>query len=96
MILIFILVLLINNKTTRMLTSVKGIYENGIIRPLENVGIEGTSEVIITFLSTKKINKKDALKSQLAAMAADPQVQSEIKKINHEFAAAEIDGLDEL
>ncbi len=67
-----------------MLTSVKGIYDNGIIRPLEKVGIMGKSEVIITFLNTAKINKRSILKSQLADMAADSQVQSELKKIDHE------------
>jgi len=78
-----------------MLTSVKGVYEKGRIKPLEKIGIEGRSDVIITFLGNKKINKKGILKSQLAEMAADPQVQSEIKKINREFAAAELDGLGE-
>lgn len=78
-----------------MLTSVKGVYKKGRIRPLENIGIEDKSEVIITFLDKKKINKKSVLKSQLAEMAADSQIQSEIKKISREFAAAELDGLSE-
>ena len=54
-----------------MMTSVKGVYENGIIKPLEKIGIEGKSDVIITFLGTEKINKKSISKSQLAEVAAD-------------------------
>ena len=68
-----------------MLTSVKGVYKKGIIKPLEKVGIEGKSDVIITFLDTGKINKKSISKSRLAEMAADPQVQSEIKKLMREY-----------
>ena len=45
-----------------MLTSVKGIYENGIIKPLEDVHISGKSEVIITFLDNieEKVSKLSA------------------------------------
>ena len=76
-----------------MLASVKGVYEKEIIKPLEKIGIEGKSDVIITFLGNERMNKKSILKSRLAKMASDPQVQSEIKKINSEFAIAELDGL---
>jgi predicted DNA-binding antitoxin AbrB/MazE fold protein len=45
-----------------MLTSVKGIYENGVIKPLEDVHISGKSEVIITFL--------DSIEEKAANLAA--------------------------
>lgn len=34
--------------------------------------------------------------AQLAAMAADPDIQREIKSINHEFSGTEMDGLENL
>ena len=37
--------------------------------------------------------EKDFFKNQLAVMANDPEVQTELQKINHEFAATEADGL---
>jgi len=37
-----------------MLTTIKGLYENGIIRPLEKIDIKGKVEVIITFLETSQ------------------------------------------
>ena len=40
-----------------MLTTIKGIYEDGIIKPLEKVGVKGRVEVIITFLNTPKKRK---------------------------------------
>ena len=36
------------------------------------------------------------LENQLAAMAQDPEIQSELKKINNEFAITELDGLENL
>lgn len=40
-----------------MSTTIKGLYENGIIKPLEKVNIKGKVEVIITFLDTSKDRK---------------------------------------
>lgn len=37
-----------------MLTTIKGLYEKGIIKPLEKIDIKGKVEVIITFLDTSK------------------------------------------
>jgi hypothetical protein len=36
------------------------------------------------------------LEAQLAAMANDPEIRSELQMINQEFAAAEADGLETL
>ena len=38
--------------------------------------------------------KQTAFKNQIAAMAADPEVQTELQKINHEFGVTETDGLE--
>ena len=38
----------------------------------------------------------DHSKSELAAMASDPQIQRELRAINAEFAAAESDGLGKI
>ena len=38
--------------------------------------------------------KQRALDAQLVAMAADPDIQRELRKINQEFAATESDGLE--
>jgi predicted DNA-binding antitoxin AbrB/MazE fold protein len=40
-----------------MLTTIKGIYEDGIIKPLEKVDVKGKAEVIITFLNSAKKRK---------------------------------------
>ena len=40
------------------------------------------------------ISKQPAFKSQIVAMAADPEVQAELQKINHEFGITEADGLE--
>lgn len=40
-----------------MLTAIKGVYENGIIKPLEEINIGGKMEVTITFLDTQKDRK---------------------------------------
>ena len=37
---------------------------------------------------------RDAWEADLAAMAADPEMQRELNRINAEFATAEADGLD--
>jgi predicted DNA-binding antitoxin AbrB/MazE fold protein len=44
-----------------MLTTIKGLYENGVVRPLEKVDIVGKAEVIITFLDVSKFRKKTFL-----------------------------------
>lgn len=36
----------------------------------------------------------DTWEAELAAMAADPQIQSEVSRINIEFNSAEADGLE--
>jgi predicted DNA-binding antitoxin AbrB/MazE fold protein len=46
-----------------MLTTIKGIYEDGIIKPLEKVDVKGKAEVIITFLNTPKGKKSTFLSS---------------------------------
>lgn len=38
--------------------------------------------------------EKNALDNQLAAMAADPEIQGQLGKIEEEFSLAEADGLD--
>lgn len=42
----------------------------------------------------EKAITKSVLESQLADMAADPEIQSELRKIDVEFAFAEADGLE--
>ena len=37
--------------------------------------------------------KRADFKSQLAAMAADPEIQAELQKIDREFGVTESDGL---
>lgn len=41
-----------------------------------------------------RIPEQVTLKSQLAAMAADPEVQTELRKIEYEFSVTESDGLE--
>jgi len=38
--------------------------------------------------------KQTVFESQLAAMATDPEIGAELKKINREFAVTEADGLE--
>ena len=40
------------------------------------------------------LSEKNDLESQLALMAADPEIQSELQNIEREFAYAEADGLE--
>ena len=40
------------------------------------------------------LRRLDVQESDLIAMAADPTIQSEIRQINTEFTATELDGLD--
>ena len=51
-------------------------------------------ERIIQRLRQNDRAEEDHLERQLALMASDPNIQEELKKINEEFAAAEIDGLE--
>jgi len=39
-----------------MLKTIKGLYKNGIIKPLSKVNLRGNFEVLITFLSPSKKN----------------------------------------
>jgi hypothetical protein len=36
------------------------------------------------------------VENQLAAMASDPEIQNELRKINEEFAVADLDGMEKL
>ena len=45
-----------------MLTTIKGIYEDGVIKPLEKIKVKDKTEVIITFLDSAK-EKKSAFLS---------------------------------
>ena len=45
-----------------MLTTIKGIYEDGVVKPLEKVDVKGKAEVMIIFLDNKK-RKKSAFLS---------------------------------
>ena len=38
--------------------------------------------------------KQPIFKSQLDAMAADPEIQAELRKIDHEFSVTEANGLE--
>jgi hypothetical protein len=44
----------------------------------------------------RKLHEDREWERDLAAMAADPDIQREIREINEEFAAAEEDGLEGL
>ena len=44
----------------------------------------------------ESMRKQHALDAQLVAMAADPDVQRELHKMNEEFAVTESDGLETL
>jgi len=39
------------------------------------------------------LNKQKTIEAQLTAMAFDPEIQLEIRKINSEFTGTELDGL---
>ena len=41
-----------------------------------------------------QIREQSTLDSQLATMAADPEIQAELSKIDQEFAETEADGLE--
>lgn len=39
------------------------------------------------------MGSKEAIEDQLAKLAADPQIQDELRKVDEEFASTEVDGL---
>lgn len=39
------------------------------------------------------LNRQKTMEAQLTAMASDPEIQREIRKINSEFTGTELDGL---
>jgi uncharacterized protein YicC (UPF0701 family) len=51
-------------------------------------------ERIIQRLRQKERAEEDDIERQLALMASDPNIQEELKRIDEEFAVAEIDGLE--
>ncbi len=51
-------------------------------------------ERIIQRLRQKEKAEEENIEKQLTLMASDPNIQEELKKINGEFAVAEIDGLE--
>ena len=53
-------------------------------------------ERIIHRLRRKDMKEESILDSQVAAMASDPEIQMELRKINDEFAVTESDGLEKL
>ncbi|MDP2208961.1 MAG: hypothetical protein Q8K98_09350 [Bacteroidota bacterium] len=44
-------------------------------------------------LRESKLKEKAILENQLTAMASDPELQSELKKMDEEFVITELDGL---
>ena len=44
-------------------------------------------------ISGDVLNKQKTIEAQLTAMAFDPEIQREIRKINSEFTGTELDGL---
>ena len=50
----------------------------------------------ITQRIREHILQQNVFDQQLVAMAADPEIQRELQKINDEFAATESDGLETL
>ena len=51
-------------------------------------------ERLVHRVQQNTLKQTDDLDNQLALMAADPEVQSELEKIEQEFAYAEADGLE--
>ncbi len=44
----------------------------------------------------RKKEKKVTIEEQMAQMASDPEIQAELSSINEEFAATEMDGLENM
>jgi len=51
-------------------------------------------ERLVQRIKENTVNQKSRFESDLIAMANDPQIQRELRKIEEEFAFAEADGLD--
>ena len=51
-------------------------------------------ERLVHRVNEKILTESQELDDQLALMAADPQIQSELQEIESEFALAESDGLE--
>ena len=51
-------------------------------------------ERLIHYLHETTVREQEFGSAQLAAMAADPEIQQELKKIEKEFVFAEADGLE--
>lgn len=53
-------------------------------------------ERIVHHLREENLKEESLLESQLAAMAADQDIQTELQKINEEFTITASDGLDKV
>ena len=53
-------------------------------------------ERLIHHIHQSTLGKKEDLNNQLSLMAADPEIQAELQKIEQEFAHTEADGLEAL
>jgi hypothetical protein len=54
----------------------------------------GLIERLVHRVREKTLTESQELDDQLALMAADPQIQSELQEMESEFALAESDGLE--
>ena len=54
----------------------------------------GLIERLVHRVHESTLRKNEVLDNQLAAMAADPEIQSELQQIEREFAFTESDGLE--
>jgi hypothetical protein len=50
-------------------------------------------KALADWLSSQEHDESHDWLDKLAEMAADPQMRAEVRRINHEFATAEADGL---
>ena len=71
-----------------MTTTVEAIYENCKLVLPRPLSLPEKSQVRVTIESDA-----DEGFNELSTMAADPQIQQELRAINAEFATAESDGL---
>ncbi len=62
----------------------------------ERIGLLSESERDVLFhdLLARRKPTRAEVESAMAAMAADPDIQREVREINEEFAVAEMDGLE--
>jgi vacuolar-type H+-ATPase subunit B/Vma2 len=67
--------------------------EIGMLPPKEQLML---MERIIHRLRKSNLREDDTIENQLAAMAADPEIQRELSDINGEFAQTEWDGLEKM